>query len=84
MQSTDIIEIVSEEWLCEVVLLLFDYITNGRSIKKYDDFTCMLKHVAFPVSKLEGKRSAIAGILEDGCTEPSGTHPNMLLVYNSQ
>ena len=37
---------------------------------------CLL---AFPVSKLEGKRSAIVGLLETGCTEPSG----MLTVCNS-
>ena len=30
--------------------------------------------LAFPVSKLEGKRNAIVGLLESGCTEPSGKH----------
>ena len=30
MQSADIAEVVSEEWLCKVVLVLFDYIANGE------------------------------------------------------
>ena len=30
--------------------------------------------LAFPVSKLEGKRNAIVGLLENGCTEPTGKH----------
>lgn len=30
--------------------------------------------LAFPVSKLEGKRNAIVGLLESGCTEPTGMH----------
>ena len=30
LQSADMTEVVSEEWLCKVVLLLFDYVANGE------------------------------------------------------
>lgn len=30
LQSADVTEAVSEEWLCKVVLLLFDYVTSGE------------------------------------------------------
>lgn len=30
LQSADVTEAVSEEWLCKVVLLLFDYVANGE------------------------------------------------------
>ena len=34
------------------------------------------------MSKLEGKRNAIVGLLESGCTEPSGTQ--VFLLYSEE
>lgn len=31
LQSVDVTEAVSEEWLSQVVLLLFDYVASGES-----------------------------------------------------